>query len=55
MKNSQPSLRENTEGELRHYLHERPNLLLKMLDIAEGCWQESKEPVVGHVLHDRAA
>lgn len=40
MKHSQLPVRESAEGELQHYVHERPGLLLKMLEIAETCWEE---------------
>lgn len=45
MKNSRPPDRKRGDRDLPHYLRERPNLLLKMLDIAEDCWHESREPM----------
>lgn len=41
MKNSRLP-REHEESHLPGYLHERPELLLKMLEIAETRWRESK-------------
>lgn len=46
MKNAQTPRPEHAKNELQHYLHERPALVLKMLDIAEACWQESSKPAV---------
>ena len=40
MKNSQLPNSDSRQGELGHYLHDRPDLLLKTLDIAERCWHE---------------
>ncbi|MBW3566951.1 MAG: hypothetical protein KY410_03160 [Proteobacteria bacterium] len=54
MKNSPSPHSESRQGELGHYLHERPDLLLKALDIAERCWHESNEPAVGHSLREHA-
>lgn len=54
MKNSSSSHSENRQGELGGYLHERPNLLLKALDIAERCWRERDGYAVTHALHERA-
>lgn len=52
MNNSQPAREESHEGELQHYVNERPDLLLKMLDVAEACWQERAGAAV-NVLDER--
>lgn len=42
MNNSGDTRQENDEDELRHYVNERPGLLLKMLEVAENCWHEER-------------
>lgn len=49
MKRTSDPCRENTEDELRQYVLDRPELLLKMLDLAEA-WQERQ-----HVASDSVA